>query len=140
MDLQTGMNKFDVNIKLNKISDYETLFDKNKFNYKKHLRDNKLSILLDNNSKYQFTLIVYQETPFYLQVGNSFDIMFKHVFGELKSITFNYEGDLIKKITVDVRLLQTEWGKNIKDLIESGLDIKLEQDYIGGNIRFYIKS
>lgn len=122
------------------IDDYDEFLLKY-FNYNKsQIREIKLCELLNepvNNLKFTCSSSL---TSYVSADGDRFDINLSKVFGLIETIIFEIESGKIKSIKLDIKIISTEYGNIVKELIKNRIDIKLKP-IIGTNnkiIKFYI--
>jgi hypothetical protein len=120
------------------IDDYDEFILKYFNCNKSQIRENKLCELLNepvNNLKFTCNFL-----PTYISVdGDRFDINLSRVFGRIESIIFEIESYKIKSIKLDIKIISTEYGNIIMELIKNGIEVKLKP-MIGPNdkiIKFY---
>jgi len=114
--------EFSVELDNNKITDYEHLLSRFS-NWKKYKREIGKKIQFDieikNNPMVFYISVSDQEYTYTTSLTNA--------CSSLKKLTFIILENEILKLEAELILLNTRWGKVIKNLVESGLELKLNQ-------------
>lgn len=122
-----------------KIDNYEEILSKFS-NWKRYKREINLNQLLEEGKKIQFDVeITNNESAFYVGVSEvEFESPPKslrlpksglvNVCSVVTKLTFIILNNKILKLEVELKFLTTNWGKIIKNIIESGLELKLNQN------------
>jgi hypothetical protein len=122
--------EFSVELDNNKITDYEHLLSRFS-NWKKYKREINLNQLLEKGKKIQFDIeIKNNPMVFYISVSDqeyTYTTSLTNACSSLKKLTFIILENEILKLEAELILLNTRWGKVIKNLVESGLELKLNQ-------------
>lgn len=122
--------EFSVELDNNKITDYEHLLSRFS-NWKKYKREINLNQLLEKGKKIQFDIeIKNNPMVFYISVSDqeyTYTTSLTNACSSLKKLTFIILENKILKLEAELKLLDTNWGKEIKKLTESGLKLKLYQ-------------
>lgn len=120
---------FEIELHDSKIEDYEDILSRFS-NWKKHKREINLNILLEEGKKIQFDVeISNNQSVFYVSVSNDFQYTTSlvNVCSVINKFVFIILNNQVINLRVDITFLDTKWGKEVKNLIESGLDLKLFQ-------------
>ncbi len=120
---------FDIELQDNKIEDYEVILSKFS-NWKQYKREINLNQLLEEGKKIEFEVeISNNPSVLYVSVSEietSFTSLV-NVCSVIQKMTFIILNNEVIKLTVEINLLTTKWGKIITNLLESGIDLKLIQ-------------
>lgn len=123
-------NIFEVDLDDVKIENYEKILSRFG-NWKKYKREINLNQLLEEGKKIQFDIEIQNTTMvFYISVSDSqhsHTTSLTNACSVMKKLTFIILENKILKLEAELKLLDTNWGKEIKKLTESGLKLKLYQ-------------
>lgn len=123
-------NIFEVDLQDVKIDNYEKILSRFS-NWKKYKREINLNQLLEEGKKIQFDIeIKNNPMVFYISVSDSeyaHTTSLTNACSSLKKLTFIILENKILKLQAELILLNTRWGNVIKNLVESGLELKLNQ-------------
>jgi len=121
---------FEVELLNNRIEDYEDILSRFS-NWKKYKREINLTQLLDDGKKIEFEVeIPNSHSVLYVSVIDKIDTSITslvNVCSVIKKMTFIIRNNEVLKLSVEINLLTTNWGKIITNLLESGIDLKLIQ-------------
>lgn len=121
---------FEIELDNIKISSYENILSKFS-NWKKYKREINLHQLLEEGKKIQFDVeIQNNQSVFYVSVINDGNFEYTHLVNTcsvINKLTFIILNNNIVKLEAKLKLLDTNWGKQIKNLIKSNLELKLQQ-------------
>ena len=121
---------FEIELLNNKIEDYEDILSRFS-NWKKYKREINLNQLLEEGKKIEFEVeISNYQGVLYVSVVDKIDTSIKslvNVCSVIKKMTFIILNNEVLKLTIEINLLTTKWGKIITNLLESGIDLKLHQ-------------
>jgi hypothetical protein len=127
------MKKIEIELLNNKIEDYEDILS-NFSNWKKYKREINLNQLLEEGKKIEFEVeISNSQGVLYVSVFDKIDTSITsitslvNVCSSIKKMTFIILNNEVLKLTVEINLLTTKWGKIITNLLDSGIDLKLHQ-------------
>ena len=132
---------FIINLDNNTLDQYEELLSKFS-NWPQYKREIKLNSLLENDKKIEFTLDIsgHAHGVMYVNVlvdGDSdYDVLTK-ASSTIKFMKFILKGNKVLELEITIRTLSTEWGKIIEELLESGLDLELNQRLIKDRIKSF---
>jgi hypothetical protein len=123
-------NIFEVDLEDIKLENYEKTLSRFS-NWKKYKREINLNQLLEQGKKIQFDIEI-QNNPmvFYVSVIDSeyaYTTSLTNVCSVMKKLTFIILENKILKLEAELKLLDTNWGNVIKNLINSGIELKLYQ-------------
>ncbi len=131
---------FDINVVGLKIDNYESYLSKFS-NWKEYKREINLNTLLESGKKIEFEVEIdnSQSVSFVGFKNTESEVQYLDkgcaVIQKLRFIILN---NLILSLQVKLKTLNTNWGKILKDLIESNLTPELFQQNIEGQIiNFY---
>lgn len=125
------------------ISSYEDILSRFS-NWKKYKREINLNQLLEDGKKIQFDVeIENDQCVFYVSVSDDFKYTTSlvNVCSVITKFNFIILNNKVIKLEVELKILTTQWGKIIKNILESDIDLKLYQNKdIEGQIdNFYFK-
>lgn len=124
------------------ISSYEDILSRFS-NWKKYKREINLNQLLEDGKKIQFDVeIENNQCVFYVSVSDDFKYTtLVNVCSVITKFNFIILNNKVIKLEVELKILTTQWGKTIKNILESDIDLKLYQNKdIEGQIdNFYFK-
>ena len=123
--------KFEIELDNTKIDNYDEILSKFS-NWKRYKREINLNQLLEEGKKIQFDVeITNKESVFYVGVSEvEFEppLSLVNVCSAVTKLTFIILNNKILKLEVELKFLTTNCGKIIKNIIESGLELKLNQN------------
>jgi hypothetical protein len=123
-------NIFEVELFDSRIEDYEDILSRFS-NWKKYKREINLNLLLEQGKKIQFDVeIINNPMVFYVSVNEyqySYTTSLTNVCSALNKLTFIILENKVLKLEVELKMLDTKWGKTIKNLAESEIELKLFQ-------------
>ena len=121
---------FDIELLNNRIEDYEDVLSRFS-NWKEYKREINLSQLLEEGKKIEFQVeIPNNQSVLYVSVFDKIDTKITslvNVCSVIQKMTFVILNNKVLKLNVEIKLLTTKWGKIIKSLLESDIDLKLHQ-------------
>jgi hypothetical protein len=121
---------FEIDLNDIKIDNYEDILSRFS-NWKKYKREINLNLLLEQGKKIQFDVeIINNPMVFYVSVADdkySYTTSLTNVCSTLNKLTFIILESKVIKLKVELKILDTKWGKTIKNLVESEIDLKLFQ-------------
>jgi hypothetical protein len=134
---------FEIELDDTEIFSYEYILSRFS-NWKKYKREINLNQLLEDGKKIQFEVeIENNPNVFYVSVSDDFKYTTSlvNVCSVIDKFIFIILKNKVIKLEVELKILTTQWGKTIKNIIESGVDLKLYQNKdIKGQIdNFYFK-
>ena len=132
---------FNIELDNNTLEQYEKLLS-NFSNWKEYKREIKLNSILEDK-KIEFTLdisghahgvmyvnvLVENETPVILSN--------KTVTSSIKHMKFILKGNNVLELEITIKTMNTEWGKIIGNLIESGVDLELKQRIVDNKVKSF---
>jgi len=123
-------NIFEIDLFNNKIDDYEDILSRFS-NWKQYKREINLNQLLEDGKKIEFEIeIPNNQSVLYVSVFDKIDTNITslvNVCSVIQKMTFIILNNEVLKLSVEIKLLTTNWGKIISSLLESGIDLKLVQ-------------
>ncbi len=127
---------FEIELLNNRIEDYEDILSKFS-NWKEYKREINLNQLLEEGKKIEFQVeIENNQGVLYVSVFDKIDTSIArarlsprlvNVCSVIHKMTFVILNNKVLKLNVEIKLLTTKWGKIIKSLLESDIDLKLHQ-------------
>ena len=108
--------------------------------WKSVYREIKLNYILEGSKKIQFDIddITYKYIT--LDDIHQHQVSLKNVCCSVIGMTFILNDNKIEKLTLKSKILDTECGKIVKSLIDSGIDIKVSQFIYGKTLNFIIET
>ena len=138
---------FEIELDDIEISSYEDILSRFS-NWKKYKREINLNHLLEEGKKVQFEVeIENNSSVFYVSTSDDSSNIFLYttslvnVCSVINKFTFIILNNKVIKLEVELKILTTRWGKTIKNILESDIDLKLYQhkDIKGQIDNFYFK-
>ena len=123
---------FEIELLNNKIDDYEDILSRFS-NWKQYKREINLNQLLEEGKKIEFEVeleIPNSQSVFYISVVDKIDTSITSLVNAcsvIQKMTFIILNNEVLKLSIEIKLLTTNWGKIITNLLESGIDLKLIQ-------------
>lgn len=120
-------NVFEIDSLNSRMDNYEDILSKFS-NWKKYKREINLSLLLEEGKKIQFDVeITNQQNVFYVSVIEDDISSLNNVCATINKFTFIICNHNVIKLNVLITTIDTKWGKIIRNLIDSGIELKLNQ-------------
>ena len=133
--------EFEITLDNNTLDQYDVLLSR--FNdWIKYKRDIKLNSLLESNKRIEFT-VELEYSPIYISAVSDDDETkinnLQNACAVVKYMKFIINENKVESLNIEISTLSTYYGKIIYKLINSGIEIKLNQYINNGNIiGFYI--
>lgn len=107
--------------------------------WKSVYREIKLNFLLGGGKKIQFDIDDIQK---YITLYDNYNhvVSLKKVCCSVKGMTFILNDNKIEKITLKSKILDTECGKIVKSIVDSGIEIKVSQFLYEKTLNFIIEA
>ena len=131
---------FNIELDNNTLEQYEKLLS-NFSNWKEYKREIKLNSILEDK-KIEFTLDIsgHAHGVMYVNVvvddEDDFDVL-KKTSSSIKHMKFILKGNNVLELEITIKTMTTEWGKIIRDLIESGLELELKQNIVDNQVKSF---
>jgi len=131
---------FNIELDNNTLEQYEKLLSSFS-NWKEYKREIKLNSILEDK-KIEFTLDIsgHAHGVMYVNVlvdgEDDFEVL-KKASSAIKHMKFILKGNNVLELEVTIRTLNTEWGKIIGNLIESGIDLELKQNIVDNKVKSF---
>ena len=131
---------FNIELDNNTLEQYEKLLS-NFSNWKEYKREIKLNSILEDK-KIEFTLDIsgHANGVMYVNVlvddEDDFEVL-KKASSAIKHMKFILKGNNVLELEVTIRTLNTEWGKIIRDLIDSGVELELKQNIVDNKVKSF---
>ena len=131
---------FNIELDNNTLEQYEKLLS-NFSNWKEYKREIKLNSILEDK-KIEFTLDIsgHAHGVMYVNVvvddEDDFDVL-KKASSAIKFMKFILKGNNVLELEVTIKTMTTEWGKIIRDLIESGVELELKQNIVDNKVKSF---
>ena len=140
MDGNSVTKSFNIELDSNTLEQYEKLLS-NFNNWSQYKREIKLNSVLEDK-KIEFTLDIS---------GHAHGVMYVNVLDEdwyeidvlkrsssaIKFMKFILKGNNVLELEVTIKTMTTEWGKIIRDLIESGIELELKQNIVDNQVKSF---
>lgn len=138
MDVRS-VKSFNIELDNNTLEQYEELLS-NFSNWKEYKREIKLNSILEDK-KIEFTLDISGHAHvMYVNVliddEDDFDVL-KRTSSAIKNMKFILKGNNVLELEITIKTITTEWGKIIRNLIESGVDLELKQRILDNKVRSF---
>jgi hypothetical protein len=140
MDGWSVTKSFNIELDNNTLEQYEELLS-NFSNWSEYKREIKLNSILEDK-KIEFTLDIsgHAHGVMYVNVivddDNDFDVL-KKASSAIKFMKFILKGNNVLELEITIKTMTTEWGKIIRDLIESGLELELRQNIVDNQVKSF---
>ena len=112
------------------IDDYGSILSKFS-NWNQYRRDIILSDLLNEDKKIEFIVEIKNHLfgVIYIDFNNidNFDISLNKACASIKELKFILKNNIVQSLDIIIKVLDTEWGNELKDLIDSGQEVKVKQ-------------
>ena len=134
------LNKFNINLDNNTLEQYEKLLS-NFNNWSQYKREIKLNSILEDK-KIEFTLDIsgHAYGVMYVNVvvddDNDLDVL-KKASSVIKFMKFILKGNNVLELEITIKTMTTEWGKIIRELIESGVELELKQNIVDNQVKSF---
>lgn len=134
------LNKFNINLDNNTLEQYEKLLS-NFNNWSQYKREIKLNSILEEK-KIEFTLDIsgHAYGVMYVNVvvddDNDLDVL-KKASSAIKFMKFILKGNNVLELEITIKTMTTEWGKIIRELIESGVELELKQNIVDNQVKSF---
>jgi hypothetical protein len=67
---------------------------------------------------------------------DDFDVL-KKASSAIKFMKFILKGNNVLELEITIKTMTTEWGKIIRDLIESGVELELKQNIVDNQVKSF---
>jgi hypothetical protein len=131
---------FNIELDNNTLEQYEELLS-NFSNWSQYKREIKLNSILEDK-KIEFTLDIsgHANGVMYVNVLDEdwyeIDIL-KKASSAIKFMKFILRGNKVLELEIIIKTIATEWGKVIRDLIESGAELELKQNIVDNQVKSF---
>ena len=131
---------FNIELDSNTLDQYERLLS-NFNNWSQYKREIKLNSVLEDK-KIEFTLDIsgHAHGVMYVNVLDEdwyeIDVL-KRASSAIKFMKFILKGNNVLELEVTIKTMTTEWGKIIRDLIESGVELELKQNIVDNQVKSF---
>jgi hypothetical protein len=131
---------FNIELDNNTLEQYEKLLSSFS-NWKEYKREIKFNSILEDK-KIEFTLDIsgHAHGVMYVNVvvddEDDFDLL-KKASSAIKFMKFILKGNNVLELEVTIKTMTTEWGKIIRDLIESGVELELKQHIVDNKVKSF---
>jgi hypothetical protein len=140
MDGNSVTKSFNIELDNNTLEQYEKLLS-NFSNWSEYKREIKLNSILEDK-KIEFTLDIsgHAHGVMYVNVivddAYDYDVL-KKASSAIKFMKFILKGNNVLELEVTIKTMTTEWGKIIRDLIDSGLELELKQNIVDNQVKSF---
>lgn len=133
--------EFEITLDNNTLDQYDVLLSR--FNdWNKYKRDIKLNSLLESGKRIEFTVELEYSSIYISAVADDDETKINNLHNAcaiVKYMRFIINENKVESLNIEISTLSTYYGKIIYELINSGIEIKLNQYINNGNIiGFYI--
>lgn len=131
---------FNIELDNNTLEQYEGLLS-NFSNWSEYKREIKLNSILEDK-KIEFTLDIsgHAHGVMYVNVLDEdwyeIDIL-KKASSAIKFMKFILKGNNVLELEITIKTMTTEWGKIIRELIESGFELELRQNIVDNQVKSF---
>ena len=131
---------FNIELDNNTLEQYEKLLS-NFNNWSEYKREIKLNSILEDK-KIEFTLDIsgHAHGVMYVNVlvDDDYDIdVLKKASSAIKFMKFILKGNNVLELEITIKTMTTEWGKIIRDLIDSGVELELKQHIVDNQVKSF---
>jgi hypothetical protein len=140
MDGWSVTKSFNIELDNNTLEQYEKLLS-NFNNWSQYKREIKLNSVLEDK-KIEFTLDIsgHAHGVMYVNVvvddAYDYDVL-KKASSAIKFMKFILKGNNVLELEVTIKTMTTEWGKIIRDLIESEVELELKQNIVDNQVKSF---
>ena len=140
MDGYSVTKSFNIELDNNTLEQYEKLLS-NFNNWSQYKREIKLNSVLEDK-KIEFTLDIsgHAHGVMYVNVlvddEDDYDVL-KKSSSAIKFMKFILKGNNVLELEITIKTMTTEWGKIIRDLIESGVELELKQNIVDDQVKSF---
>jgi hypothetical protein len=140
MDGHSVTKSFNIELDNNTLEQYEKLLS-NFNNWSQYKREIKLNSVLEDK-KIEFTLDIsgHAHGVMYVNVlvddEDDYDVL-KKASSAIKFMKFILKGNNVLELEITIKTMTTEWGKIIRDLIESGVELELKQNIVDDQVKSF---
>jgi hypothetical protein len=140
MDGWSVTKSFNIKLDNNNLEQYEKLLS-NFSNWKEYKRDIKVNSILEDK-KIEFTLDISAHSlgVMYVNVVTNdnydYDVL-KKSSSAIKFMKFILKGNNVLELEITIKTMTTEWGKIIRNLIESGVELELRQNIVDNQVKSF---
>jgi hypothetical protein len=131
---------FNIELDNNTLEQYEKLLS-NFNNWSQYKREIKLNSVLEDK-KIEFTLDIsgHAHGVMYVNVivddAYDYDVL-KKASSAIKFMKFILKGNNVLELEITIKTMTTEWGKIIRDLIESEVELELKQNIVDNQVKSF---
>ena len=140
MDGWSVTKSFNIELDNNTLDQYEKLLS-NFNNWSEYKREIKLNSILEDK-KIEFTLDIsgHAHGVMYVNVvvddAYDYDVL-KKASSAIKFMKFILKGNNVLELEITIKTMTTEWGKIIRDLIDSGIELELKQHIVDNQVKSF---
>jgi hypothetical protein len=140
MEGRSVTKSFNIELDNNTLEQYEKLLS-NFNNWSQYKREIKLNSVLEDK-KIEFTLDIsgHAHGVMYVNVivddAYDYDVL-KKASSAIKFMKFILKGNNVLELEVTIKTMTTEWGKIIRDLIESEVELELKQNIVDNQVKSF---
>jgi len=131
---------FNIELDNNTLEQYEKLLS-NFDNWSEYKREIKLNSILEDK-KIEFTLDIsgHAHGVMYVNVvvddAYDYDVL-KKASSAIKFMKFILKGNNVLELEITIKTMTTEWGKIIRDLIDSEVKLELKQQIVDNQVKSF---
>lgn len=139
MSRKRKINSYKVEINDNTLEQYERMLSKF-YNWNQIKREIKITNLLENKKiQFNINLTSNANKMLFVEVLDDFentnlDISLQRVCANIKSMKFILESNKVLDLELSFDLMTTEWGKIVREIIDSGVELPIYQKKFDGQI------
>ena len=140
MENQSVTKSFSIELDNNTLEQYEKLLS-NFDNWSEYKREIKLNSILEDK-KIEFTLDIsgHAHGVMYVNVvvddAYDYDVL-KKASSAIKFMKFILKGNNVLELEITIKTMTTEWGKIIRDLIDSEVKLELKQQIVDNQVKSF---
>jgi hypothetical protein len=140
MSEKSVTKSFNIKLNNNTLQQYDNLLSYFN-NWSQYKRDIKLNSILEDK-KIEFTLDISAHSlgVMYVNVvtddNYDYDVL-KKSSSAIKFMKFILKGNNVLELEITIKTMTTEWGKIVRDLIESGVELELKQWIVNNQVKSF---
>ena len=140
MDGWSITKSFNIKLDNNKLEQYDKILSNFK-NWPQYKREIKLDSVLEDK-KIEFTLDITGHAHGVMYVNVVVDseddfVVLKKASSSIKFMKFILKGNNVLELEITIKTMTTEWGKIIRDLIDSGVELELKQNIVDNQVKSF---
>jgi hypothetical protein len=129
------MYEFDIELDNNTLDQYDNILSRFKI-WSQYKREIRLNSILESNKKIEFIIEIEDES---MCISSDVNYTLNNACAAIKSMKFIINGNSIESLKIQIKIIDTYYGKILSEILKSGISVKINQNIIDGVIlSFYI--